>query len=180
MKDIKKELESAKELMSNKYKYTNVHIIPKIEKVVIHRGLGEAVSNTAVIEKTYELFYAITGQKPVLTKAKKSISNFKLREGQVIGCKVTLRSKKMRNFLSNLLYVSLPKIRDFRGISKRGCDQFGNFSFGIKDDSIFPESNSDLDKLRGMDITICTTAKSKEELLFMLEKIGMPFRRGES
>jgi large subunit ribosomal protein L5 len=151
-------------------------LVPKIEKVIIHRGLSEALTNSAVLEKTHELFYAITGQKPVFTKAKKSISNFKLREGQIVGCKVTLRSKKMLNFLNNLIYLSLPKIRDFRGISKKGCDNFGNFSFGIKDDSIFPESKTELDKLRGMDITICTSASSTEELLYMLDSIGIPFK----
>lgn len=176
MKDINEIIESTQKKLNEKYQYNNVHDIPKIEKIVIHRGLGEALVNSAVLEKTYELFYAITGQKPVFTKAKKSISNFKLREGQVVGCKTTLRAKRMRNFLSNLLYLSLPKIRDFRGISKKGCDQFGNFSFGIKDDSIFPESNTELDKLRGMDITICTTSKTKEELLFMLENMGLPFK----
>ena len=175
MKDIKIIIEEAKNKLNEKYRYTNVHNIPKIEKVILHRGLSEALTNSAVLEKTYELFYAITGQKPVFTKAKKSISNFKLREGQIVGCKVTLRSKKMFNFLSNLLYISLPKIRDFRGISRKGCDNFGNFSFGIKDDSIFPESKTDLDKLRGMDITICTSSQTKEELLFFLENIGLPF-----
>ena len=176
MKDINEIIIETKEKMTQKFTYENIHLIPKIEKVVIHRGLGESLSNTAVLEKTYELFYAITGQKPVFTKAKNSISNFKLREGQVVGCKVTLRSKRMLNFLSNLLYLSLPKIRDFRGISRKGCDQFGNFSFGIKDDSIFPESQTDLDRLRGMDITICTNSKSKEELFFMLKEIGLPFK----
>ena len=176
MKDIKKVIEDTQKRLTEKFSYKNVHQVPKIEKVIIHRGLGEALTNSAVIEKTYELFYAITGQKPVFTKAKKSISNFKLREGQVVGCKVTLRAKKMENFLSNLFYLSLPKIRDFRGISKKGCDQFGNFSFGIRDDSIFPESNTELDNLRGMDITICTTSNSKEELLFLLENIGVPFK----
>jgi large subunit ribosomal protein L5 len=176
MKDINQVIVDTQKKLNDKFNYSNVHDVPKIEKVIIHRGLGEALTNSAVLEKTYELFYAITGQKPVFTKAKKSISNFKLREGQIVGCKVTLRSKKMRNFLSNLLYLSLPKIRDFRGISRRGCDQFGNFSFGIKDDSIFPESNTELDRLRGMDITICTTSKTKDELLFLLESMGLPFK----
>jgi large subunit ribosomal protein L5 len=176
MKDINDVILDAQKKLNKKFNYSNVHQVPKIKKVIIHRGLGEALTNSVVLEKTFELFYAITGQKPVFTKAKKSISNFKLREGQVVGCKVTLRSKKMRNFLNNLLYLSLPKIRDFRGISKRGCDPFGNFSFGIKDDSIFPESNTELDKLRGMDITICTTSKTKEELLFLLESMGLPFK----
>ena len=175
MKDIKEVINDTKKLMQEEFKYSNINEVPQIEKVIIHRGLGEALTNSAVLEKTYELFYAITGQKPVFTKAKKSISNFKLREGQIVGCKVTLRSKKMTSFLSNLFYLALPKIRDFRGISHKGCDNFGNFSFGIKDDSIFPESNTDLDKLRGMDITICTTAQSKEELLFLLKNIGLPF-----
>lgn len=176
MKDIKLVIKDTENKLAEKYSYKNPHLVPKIEKVIIHRGLSEALTNSAVLEKTYELFYAITGQKPVFTKAKKSISNFKLREGQIVGCKVTLRSQKMLNFLNNLIYLSLPKIRDFRGISKKGCDNFGNFSFGIKDDSIFPESKTELDKLRGMDITICTSASSKDELLYMLESIGIPFK----
>ena len=176
MKDIKLVIKDTEKKLAEKYSYKNPHLVPKIEKVIIHRGLSEALTNSAVLEKTHELFYAITGQKPVFTKAKKSISNFKLREGQIVGCKVTLRSKKMLNFLNNLIYLSLPKIRDFRGISKKGCDNFGNFSFGIKDDSIFPESKTELDKLRGMDITICTSASSTEELLYMLESIGIPFK----
>ena len=176
MKDIKLVIKETEQKLTEKYSYSNPHLVPKIEKVIIHRGLSEALTNSAVLEKTYELFYAITGQKPIFTKAKKSISNFKLREGQIVGCKVTLRSQKMLNFLNNLIYLSLPKIRDFRGISKKGCDNFGNFSFGIKDDSIFPESKTELDKLRGMDITICTSASSKDELLYMLETIGIPFK----
>ena len=176
MKDIKLVIKETEQKLTEKYSYSNPHLVPKIEKVIIHRGLSEALTNSAVLEKTYELFYAITGQKPIFTKAKKSISNFKLREGQIVGCKVTLRSQKMLNFLNNLIYLSLPKIRDFRGISKKGCDNFGNFSFGIKDDSIFPESKTELDKLRGMDITICTSASSKDELLYMLESIGIPFK----
>ena len=176
MKDIKLVIKETEKKLTEKYSYLNPHLVPKIEKVIIHRGLSEALTNSAVLEKTYELFYAITGQKPIFTKAKKSISNFKLREGQIVGCKVTLRSKKMLNFLNNLIYLSLPKIRDFRGISKKGCDNFGNFSFGIKDDSIFPESKTELDKLRGMDITICTSASSKDELLYMLESIGILFK----
>ena len=176
MKDIKLVIKETEEKLTEKYSYSNPHLVPKIEKVIIHRGLSEALTNSAVLEKTHELFYAITGQKPIFTKAKKSISNFKLREGQIVGCKVTLRSQKMLNFLNNLIYLSLPKIRVFRGISKKGCDNFGNFSFGIKDDSIFPESKTELDKLRGMDITICTSASSNDELLFMLESIGIPFK----
>ncbi len=177
MKDIKDIIKKTELDVKKKYGYTNPHLIPQITKVIIHRGLGEAITNSAVLDKTYELFYAITGQKPVFTRAKKSISNFKLREGQIVGCKVTLRSQRMLNFLTNLLYVSLPKIRDFRGLNQSGCDKGGNFSFGIVDDSIFPESNTDLDKLRGMDVTICTTASSKDELLFYLRGIGVPFKR---
>ena len=175
MRDIQEVIKETQNQLKEKYNYKNINQVPKIEKVILHRGLGEALTNSAVLEKTFELFYAISGQKPVFTKAKKSISNFKLREGQIVGCKVTLRSKKMNNFLTNLFFLALPKIRDFRGISHKGCDNFGNFSFGIKDDSIFPESNTDLDKQRGMDITICTTAQTKEELLFLLENIGLPF-----
>lgn len=177
MKNIQSIIRAAENELMSTYRYKNKHLVPTLEKVVIHRGLGEQLVNSAVLEKTYELFYAITGQKPVFTRAKKSISNFKLREGQIVGCKVTLRSKMMMNFLNNLLFLALPKIRDFRGISKRGCDGSGNFSFGIQDDSIFPESNTALDKLRGMDITICTTSQSNDELLFYLERIGVPFSR---
>jgi large subunit ribosomal protein L5 len=177
MINIEEKIEKAREELKESFKYKNINEVPKLLKVVIHRGLGEALTNSTAIEKTYELFYSITGQKPVFTKAKKSISNFKLREGQIVGCKTTMRSKKMHDFLSNLLFLSLPKIRDFRGINKKGCDNFGNFSFGIEDDSIFPQSKTGLEKLRGMDITFCTTAQTKEELLFFLEKIGVPFRR---
>ena len=175
MSNVKEILADTEDKLKEKFNYQNVHQIPKIEKIIIHRRLGEALTNSAVLEKTYELFYSISGQKPVFTKAKKSISNFKLREGQVIGCKVTLRNKKMFNFLTNLINLSLPKIRDFRGVSRKGFDKFGNYSFGIKDDTIFPESKTELDKQRGMDITICTTAKSSDECRYLLELIGIPF-----
>ena len=123
--------------------------------------LGEALTNSAVLEKTFELFYAISGQKPIFTKAKKSISNFKLREGQIVGCKVTLRSQKMTSFLTISFTYHYLKLEILEVLVK-GCDKFGNFSFGIKDDSIFPESNTELDKLRGMDITICTSSILKK------------------
>jgi large subunit ribosomal protein L5 len=176
MNNIEEKIEEARNSLKEKFQYKNINQVPKIIKIVIHRGLGEAVKQSTVLEKTYELFYSITGQKPVFTKAKKSISNFNLREGQIVGCKVTMRAKKMHHFLSNLVNLSLPKIRDFRGINQRGCDNSGNFTFGIKDDSIFPQSSTALDRIRGMDITICTTSTTNEELLFLLDKIGIPFR----
>lgn len=164
--------------MSKKFQYSNVMEVPRLVKIVINRGLGEAITNSKVVEYSMDQLLAITGQKPVLAKAKKSISNFKLREGQPIGCKVTLRSEKMFDFLTKLIYVALPKIRDFRGIPNNSFDGRGNYTLGLKEDTIFPEiSQLDVDKVRGFDITIVTTASTNEEAFELLKLIGMPFRK---
>jgi len=175
MSTAKKDYEKIK--ASQKKNYKNDMQIPKIEKIVINRGLGEAISNTKAIETSLDVLLAITGQKPVATRAKKSVSNFKIRENQIIGAKVTLRSKKMYDFLTKLLKVVLPKIRDFRGLPRNSFDGRGNYTFGIKEDSIFPEVNFDLDKARGMDITIVTSTESDKEAYVLLEAFGMPFRK---
>ena len=166
------------ESMLKKHNYKNVMSVPKISKVVINRGMGEAVSNSKVIDYTVEQIKSITGQKPVLTKAKKSVSNFKIREKQVIGAKVTLRSAKMYDFLTKLIHIALPKIRDFRGVSKNAFDGRGNYTLGIKEDALFPEVKHDaVDKPRGFDVTIVTTANTDEEAYDLLELMGMPFRK---
>ena len=164
--------------LQDKYSFKTPMQIPAIEKIVINRGLGEAVANSKVVEYTAEQMQLLTGQKPVLTRAKKSISNFKIREGQVIGCKVTLRSEKMYDFLTKLLKISLPKIRDFRGTPKNCFDGRGNYTLGIKDDTIFPEVVFDkVDKTRGFDITFVTTTDSDSEAYDLLDMLGMPFRK---
>lgn len=164
--------------LQKKYTYKSSMQVPRLVKVVINRGIGEAVSNSKIVEYTAEQFASLTGQKPYLTKAKKSISNFKIREGQFIGCKVTLRSHRMYDFLTKLMKVALPKIRDFRGVPKQSFDDFGNYTLGLKDDTVFPEIPFEkVDKVRGLDITIVTSAKTKEEAYDLLESLGMPFRK---
>lgn len=161
------------------YQYKNVHMVPKLEKIVINRGLGESLSNKKAIEATFNQFLAISGQKPILTKAKKAISNFKIRKDQVVGCKVTLRGKRMYDFLSKLYNIVLPKIKDFRGLKKNAFDNDGNYTLGIKEDSIFPEIRSEVEINRGFDITFVTsTGTSKEEALTLLKLFGMPVRKG--
>ena len=161
-----------------KFQYENVMSVPQILKVVINRGMGEATSNTKVIELTYAQMARISGQKPVLTKAKDAISNFKIRKDQVIGCKVTLRSQKMYDFLTKLINLVLPKIRDFRGISFNSFDGRGNYTMGIKEDSVFPEIQLDqIDRARGFDITIVTSANTDDEARALLDFIGFPFRK---
>ncbi len=161
------------------YQYKNVHMVPKLEKIVINRGLGESLSNKKSIESTFNQFIAITGQKPILTKAKKAISNFKIRKDQVIGCKVTLRGIRMYDFLSKLYNIVLPKIKDFRGLKQNAFDNDGNYTLGIKEDSIFPEIKSEIEVNRGFDITFVTsTGTSKDEALTLLKLFGMPVRKG--
>lgn len=160
------------------YNYQNVMQIPKIQKVVVNIGMGEAQGNSKMIEAAVTDITTITGQKPVQTKARKSIANFKLREGVVIGVKVTLRGYKMWSFLDRLVNVALPRVRDFRGVSADAFDGRGNYTLGLKDQLIFPEIEYDkIDKLRGMEITIVTTAKNDEESRTMLRALGMPFRK---
>lgn len=160
------------------YNYSSVMETPKIEKVVINIGVGDATKNAKLLEESVNELTAITGQKPVVTKAKKSIASFKLREGNPIGCKVTLRGNRMYQFLDKLMTVSMPRIRDFHGISRNSFDGRGNYTLGVREQIIFPEINYDqVNVIRGMDIVIVTTAKSDKEALSLLEGIGMPFEK---
>ena len=160
------------------FNYSNVMEIPKIQKVVVNIGLGEAMGNSKALDAAITDMTTITGQKPVQTKARKSIANFKLREGVIIGVKVTLRGYRMWAFLDRLLNVALPRVRDFRGVSSDAFDGRGNYTLGLKDQLIFPEIEYDkIDKLRGMEITIVTTAKNDEHARGMLRFLGMPFRK---
>jgi len=157
---------------------TNVHKIPKLIKIVINFGLGESGSNSKTLEKAIEDLTNISGQKPIITRAKKSIAGFKLREDVPVGLKVTLRQEKMYNFLSKLVNVAMPRIRDFQGVSRKAFDGRGNYSLGIKEQIIFPEIRYDqVDAIRGMDIIICTTAKNDADALELLTKLGMPFKK---
>ncbi len=162
--------------LMKKFSYTTVMQLPKIEKVVINMGIGEAVGNAKIIDTAVEDLKKISGQKPVVTRAKKSIAGFKLREGMPIGAKVTLRGDRMYYFLDKLFNVSLPRVRDFRGVSSKSFDGRGNYTLGLKEQLIFPEIEYDkIDKVRGMDIVIVTTAKTDEEALELLSQMGMPF-----
>ena len=162
----------------NKFNYTSSMQIPKLEKIVINMGCGDAVANSKVLDDAVEELTLIAGQKPVVTKAKKSIANFKLREGMPIGCKVTLRGERMYEFYDKLVSISLPRVRDFRGLSKNSFDGRGNYTIGIKEQLIFPEINYDkVFKIRGMDIVIVTTAKTDEEGRELLAQLGMPFKK---
>lgn len=162
--------------LMQKFNYTTVMQVPKIEKVVINMGVGEAVSNSKVLDSAVTDLQKITGQKPVITRAKKSIAGFKLRENMPIGAKVTLRGDRMYYFLDKLFNVSLPRVRDFRGVSSKAFDGRGNYTLGLKEQLIFPEIEYDqVDKVRGMDIVIVTTAKSDEESRELLTQLGMPF-----
>jgi len=166
------------EAMMNKFGYKNKLAVPKIEKVVVNIGLGEAKENAKVIEHATNDIAIITGQKPVVTKAKKSISAFKLRAGMPVGCKVTLRGPKMYSFVDRLINVALPRVRDFRGVSPDSFDGRGNYTLGIKEQLIFPEISYDqIDKLRGMEVVIVTTAETDEEARELLSQFGMPFIR---
>ncbi|TXK78095.1 50S ribosomal protein L5 [Paenibacillus sp. N3.4] len=159
-----------------KFNYTTVMQVPKIEKIVINMGVGEAVSNSKVLDTAVEDLQKIAGQKPVVTKSKKAIAGFKLRENVPIGTKVTLRGERMYHFLDKLFNVSLPRVRDFRGISNKAFDGRGNYTLGLKEQLIFPEIEYDkIDKVRGMDIVIVTTAKSDEEARELLTQLGAPF-----
>jgi len=163
--------------MKEKFGYRNVMQVPRLTKVVVNMGLGEAIENVKVIETAAEEIGIITGQKPVVTKARKSIANFKLREGVSIGVMVTLRRDPMYHFLDKLLAIALPRVRDFKGVSPKGFDGRGNYTLGIKEQIMFPEVNYDkIDKIRGMNITIVTTARTDEEGLELLRLMGMPFR----
>ena len=161
-----------------KYKYTSVMQAPKLEKIVINMGVGDATTNSKLLEAAVADLTKIAGQKPVITKAKKSIAGFKIREGQAIGCKVTLRGETMYNFLEKLIKIVLPRVRDFRGISSKAFDGRGNYTLGIKEQMIFAEIEYDnIVKTRGMDIVFVTTAKTNEEAFDLLNEIGIPFRK---
>ncbi len=169
--------EVVKSLME-KFNYDSVMQVPAIEKIVINMGVGDAVSNSKVLDDAVAELTAIAGQKPVVTKAKKSIAGFKLREGMPIGCKVTLRGEKMYEFLDKLVSISLPRVRDFRGVSKNAFDGRGNYTLGIREQIIFPEIDFDkVNKVRGMDIVIVTTATTDEESRELLTQLGMPFHK---
>ncbi|MCH5585949.1 50S ribosomal protein L5 [Shimazuella sp. AN120528] len=162
----------------NKFEYKSVMQVPKVEKIVLNMGVGEAVQNSKVLDNAVEDMTAIAGQKPVITRAKKSIAGFKLREGMPIGVKVTLRGKRMYDFLDKLINISLPRVRDFRGISPKSFDGRGNYTLGVKEQLIFPEISYDkVDKVRGMDVVIVTTANTDEEAFTLLSEMGMPFRK---
>jgi len=164
--------------LKERFKYTSTMQVPKLEKIVLNCGVGEGSVNAKAIENTVYSLRQISGQQPVVTKAKKSIAAFKLREGMSIGCKVTLRGRKMYDFFDRLVSVALPRVRDFRGTPKKGFDGRGNYTLGLKEQIAFPEVNLDkLDKIRGMDITFVTTAKSDDEGRALLEELGLPFRK---
>ena len=159
------------------FKYRNVMQVPRLRKIVLNMGLGEAIQNVKILETAAEELKAIAGQHPVITRGKKSIAAFKLREGMPIGCMVTLRHKRMFDFLQKLVNVALPRVRDFRGISPKAFDGRGNYSLGIKEHIIFPEIDYDkIDKIKGLNISIVTTAKTDEESKELLRLLGMPFR----
>ena len=165
------------ELMA-KFNYTSVMEVPKLDKIVVNIGVGEASHDSKYIEAAAKDLETITGQKPIITKAKKSIAGFKLREGQAIGTKVTLRGEAMYNFMEKLIRVALPRVRDFRGVNPKAFDGFGNYTLGIKEQLIFPEIDYDnVLKIRGMDIVFVTTAKTNEEAFELLKGFGMPFRK---
>ncbi len=173
-----KYLEEVAPSLMKEYNYKSSMETPKLEKIVINIGVGDATKNAKLLEESVAELTAITGQKPIITKAKKSIASFKLREGNPIGCKVTLRGNRMYQFLDKLITVSMPRIRDFHGISKNSFDGRGNYTLGVKEQIIFPEINYDqVNVVRGMDIVIVTTAKSDKEALSLLTGLGMPFER---
>ena len=162
----------------SKFEYKSVMQAPQVNKIVINMGVGEAVQNTKSLDSAVEELQTITGQKPVITKAKKSIAGFRLREGMPIGCKVTLRGERMYDFLDKLIAISLPRVRDFRGVSNKSFDGRGNYTLGVKEQLIFPEIDYDkVSKVRGMDIVIVTTANSDEEARELLTQFGMPFQK---
>ena len=170
--------ETVKPSLMKEYNYSSVMECPTLVKVVINMGVGDAIANAKALDEAYEEMTLIAGQKPVITKAKKSIANFKLREGMSIGCKVTLRGERMYEFLDKLFNISLPRVRDFHGVSNTAFDGRGNYTLGVKEQLIFPEINFDkVSKVRGMDIVIVTTAKTNKEAHSLLKGLGMPFAK---
>ena len=170
--------EQIKKSLHDKFNYGNVMEIPKLEKIVINIGVGEAVQNSKALDAAVSDLATISGQQPIVTHAKKSIANFKIRENMALGCKVTLRGEKMYEFLDKLINIAIPRVRDFRGVSATSFDGRGNYSMGIKEQLIFPEIDYDkIDKVRVMDIIIVTTAKTDEEARALLDAFGMPFKK---
>lgn len=164
--------------LMEKFQYKNVMQVPRLDKVTINMGMGEAKDNPKILESAVEELTLISGQRPVTTKSRKSIANFKIREGMPIGTKVTLRGEKMYEFVDKFFNVSLPRVRDFKGVSRNSFDGRGNYALGIKDQLVFPEIDYDkVDKIKGMDIVFTTTAKTDEEAMALLELLGMPFTR---
>jgi len=162
--------------LQKQFNYRNVMMVPRLDKIVVNVGLGEAVQNAKALDAAVGDIATITGQRPVVTRARKSISTFKIRTGMPIGCKVTLRGERMWDFLEKLIYVALPRVRDFRGVSPKAFDGRGNYALGLKEQLIFPEIDYDkIDKIRGMDVIIVTTAKTDEEAKALLKGLGMPF-----
>ncbi len=156
----------------------NINSVPKIEKIVVNMGVGEAITNKKALEDAVYTLTNITGQKPVITKARKAISNFRLRDGLPIGAKVTLRGKKMYEFLDRLIAVALPRMKDFRGVSRKSFDGTGNYNLGFNENLMFPEINRDkIGNIQGLELTVCTTAKKDDHARLLLEKLGMPFRK---
>ena len=171
-----KYVETVKPSLMKEFSYSSVMECPKLEKVVLNMGVGDAIANPKALEEAVAELTEIAGQKPVITKAKKSIANFKLREGMSIGCKVTLRGERMYEFLDKLFNISLPRVRDFRGVSATAFDGRGNYTLGVKEQLIFPEINFDkVAKVRGLDIVIVTSAKTNKEAYSLLKELGMPF-----
>lgn len=165
-------------VLKEKFGYTNIHQVPKLHKVVINMGVGEGSKNAKLIESAVQELTGIAGQKAVVTRAKKSIATYKIREGMPVGCMVTLRGERMYDFLQKLIGVVLPRIRDFRGISAKSFDGRGNYSLGLKEQGLFPEiSYDDIDTVKGMDISIVTTAETDEEARELLAALGMPFKK---
>ena len=164
--------------LKEKYGYTSLMEVPKLDKIVVNMGVGDSTTNSKLLEAAMKDLELITGQKPVATKAKKAIAGFKLREGQAIGCKVTLRGENMYNFLDKLISITLPRVRDFRGVSAKAFDGRGNYTLGLTEQLIFPEIEFDnVVKVRGMDIVVVTTAKTNEEAYDLLKGFGMPFKK---
>ncbi|WP_299437987.1 50S ribosomal protein L5 [uncultured Rhodospira sp.] len=167
-----------REALTSKHGYKNRFEVPRLDKIVINMGVGEASQDRKLIEGAVKDLTAIAGQKPIITRAKKSIAQFKVRDGMVVGCKVTLRRERMYEFLDRLVNIALPRVRDFRGIPANGFDGAGNYNMGLKEQIVFPEINYDqVDKMRGMNITICTTAKTNDEARTLLEGFNMPFQK---
>lgn len=169
---------TVKDELMKAFNYSSVMATPKILKVVVNMGVGDAIDNSKALDDAVNELTLLTGQKPVITKAKKSISNFKLREGMAIGCKVTLRGERMYDFLDKLVNIALPRVRDFQGVSNKAFDGRGNYTLGVKEQLIFPEINYDnVNRVRGMDIVIVTSANTDKEAMELLKLIGMPFKK---